>query len=560
MRIPLAKRIPAVGVVVLGAVVSSAGVASAVVPVMYPPQILDPIAINVDPGSQTEAHVSGDWAAYSAGDTTIRYYNFASGVDLAIAGGGSHDLLSDVSGSRIVFSRIFTGARIGVMVFDAASGAPAVELDAHDGTTRLGSAIGANTVAYIDLGLEPLNGGELVIRDLVTALPTRITFDTSYDQNPSVSADGRVVVWEKCPASSPSVCDIYQAVKTVDSWIIGPTTLSPDPEGNPDSSGTLVVYDSTRAGNSDIFWRPVGGGAEVQLEMPGAERNPSIAGGFIGFESTPTGTFTSDLFVYDVANNRLFQLTNTPAISETLSDLTVTGDGRLRMVWSSDEEGLNFKNVRGATIVLPNITGTLAYSPDNGYGTDGVSPQSGSPTTVFTYKVAYADQDDQPPSYMDACIDGSCHTMNPDATAAAPLRDGDFRNGEQYAYATTLSAGAHTYRFEAGDGIDTVRLPAAGTLAGPSVSGGAAQQVNGLIALVLSFNLQHGIENSLDVKLQFVLDAVNAANGGNTALACSKLNAFANEVQAQSGSHLTVAQADQLIAAANAVRAALGCP
>ena len=207
-----------------------------------------------------------------------------------------------------------------------------------------------------------------------------------------------------------------------------------------------------------------------------------------------------------------------------------------------------------------------------GYGAGGVSPDAGSAATSFTYKTVYADFDDQAPSYLYACIDGGCHAMSVDTSAAAALQDGNHRNGEQYAYSTTLSAGSHTYFFETSDGTDTARLSGTGTLAGPSVSGtppvltvpstvtanatspagavvtyvvtatggaavvctpasgstfpigtntvsctatsaggqstatfnvvvsGAAAQITNLLALVQSFNLQHGIENSLDVK------------------------------------------------------------
>ena len=92
------------------------------------------------------------------------------------------------------------------------------------------------------------------------------------------------------------------------------------------------------------------------------------------------------------------------------------------------------------------------------------------------------------------------------------------------------------------------------------VVSGAAAQITNLLALVESFNLQHGIENSLDTKLQHVLAALNAAGAGNMTMACNNLNAFINHVQAQSGNSITPAQASQLIGACNQVKAAVGCP
>jgi hypothetical protein len=80
-----------------------------------------------------------------------------------------------------------------------------------------------------------------------------------------------------------------------------------------------------------------------------------------------------------------------------------------------------------------------------------------------------------------------------------------------------------------------------------------------VLLTVQSFNLQQGIANSLDAKLEKVLGALNGATSGNTGAVCNQLGAFINETMAQSGHRLTVAQADQLIAAAQQIRAVIGC-
>lgn len=55
-------------------------------------------------------------------------------------------------------------------------------------------------------------------------------------------------------------------------------------------------------------------------------------------------------------------------------------------------------------------------------------------------------------------------------------------------------------------------------------------------------------------------NVINQIDAGNTASACNQLQAFTNAVQAQSGKQLTVDEANQLIASANQIKAALGCP
>jgi uncharacterized delta-60 repeat protein len=88
----------------------------------------------------------------------------------------------------------------------------------------------------------------------------------------------------------------------------------------------------------------------------------------------------------------------------------------------------------------------------------------------------------------------------------------------------------------------------------------AAAKLDELIALVRSFNLQRGIENSLDAKLQNAQNALDAVRSGNNTSACNLMSSFINEVQAQTGGAVTQAQATQLIAAANQIKATLGCP
>ena len=326
--------------------------AQTVVPINGTPPALTPVTINNSPGDQFDPHVSGDWAAYTD-NVGIRYYNFATNTDAAIPMGSSaNDLLSDVSGSKIVFSRVTIGSGTAVMVFDAATAAAPIEVDPAPATIRFGAAIGGNTVAYIDLGLQA--NGELVVSDLVTHVSTRITNDTVGDGNPSVAPSGNVVVWEHCTSSFTS-CDIYQAVKTGAIWTTSVVSDTLGPASNPDTNETLVVYDSQRGTNSDIFWRSVGGGGETQLEIPGFEGNPSIAGNFIAFESRATVVDAADIFVYDIANNLLYQITNTPLVNEQLNDITRLPNGDLRVVWASDEDGPDQRNIKSATFSLPLI-------------------------------------------------------------------------------------------------------------------------------------------------------------------------------------------------------------
>jgi len=74
--------------------------------------------------------------------------------------------------------------------------------------------------------------------------------------------------------------------------------------------------------------------------------------------------------------------------------------------------------------------------------------------------------------------------------------------------------------------------------------------------VILSFSLDHGTETSLVSKLN---GAVSAINSQNTPQACSDLAALINEANAQSGKHLTIAQATAIRNAAMQIQSQLGC-
>jgi hypothetical protein len=82
------------------------------------------------------------------------------------------------------------------------------------------------------------------------------------------------------------------------------------------------------------------------------------------------------------------------------------------------------------------------------------------------------------------------------------------------------------------------------------------QAIDTLRERVASYGLPRGTARSLDAKLEAALAAWQR---GDTADACSSLTAFLNEVRAQVGHKLSEAQAQQLTAAANDIRAVIGC-
>lgn len=324
------------------------------------------IVINDQLGDQFDPHVDQNTAAYSSAVDTlasgliqeIRYYDFPTNKDFAINntladGGLANDLLSDVDQGRIVFTRVFPGDRTAIMLFDSAT-MSTTELAPAPSTSRIGVALGAQTVAFVDYSLVGDGTGELMVYNLATSSLARLTNDTVFDANPAVSPDGNVITWERC--ASASNCDVYRALRSGASWSIAPMSSSLLNERSPDSNGTQIVFerdDLSGPSGSNIVLVPVGGGAETVLEIPGEQYNPSIRGQLVAFESR-VGLGNPDLFVVDLATNKIFQITNTPSVSESLNDVTVLPTGDVRVVWQANSEiDPANGNIYGATFALP---------------------------------------------------------------------------------------------------------------------------------------------------------------------------------------------------------------
>lgn len=81
-----------------------------------------------------------------------------------------------------------------------------------------------------------------------------------------------------------------------------------------------------------------------------------------------------------------------------------------------------------------------------------------------------------------------------------------------------------------------------------------------LVSGVLALNLQQGIENGLDAKLDAAQHALDDLNANNDGAAVNTLGAFISAVEAQRGNKIAEADADALIAAAQQIIDLLNAP
>jgi len=80
-----------------------------------------------------------------------------------------------------------------------------------------------------------------------------------------------------------------------------------------------------------------------------------------------------------------------------------------------------------------------------------------------------------------------------------------------------------------------------------------ATLLDNLTEIVVELNLQQGIENGLDAKIDTALNALEDLNENNDVAAVNSLEAFINAVEAQRGKKISEEDADALIAQAQAI-------
>ncbi len=327
---------------------------------------LDPGAfpINTSAGDQFDPHVDGDLAAYSNDAThQIHWFRFSDESHGYIPWNlFTSDVLSDVDNERIVFTRLTPQGPI-VVLYEVDS-ASEYELAPAPNTSHFGIAIGGDTAAFVDFTADPING-EVVILDLQNHSTLQVTFDSLYQQNVAVAPDGNVVVWEQC--STGSSCSIGYARKNDGVWSTGLVSSNFLRDSNPDTNGTLVVFqrdDPFVPGSADLVVVNLQTFTEDVVELGENQYNPSIRGEFIAFESRETGVFFGDLFILNFLTRTYYRVTDTPNVQETLNDITLV-NGQVRIVWQASEpQNFLYGDIWGGLLDVPTVSARPCASGD----------------------------------------------------------------------------------------------------------------------------------------------------------------------------------------------------
>lgn len=366
--------------------------------------------VNVTPDDQTDPQVSGDLVSYTDFSVTageIRYHNFLTGGDASIPT-GTIDTLSSTDGTRIAFSRELAN-RTAIFIFDLAT-FDQTEVDPQPDSRRFSNAIGGSRVAFVDLNGRNGNG-DILVHDLDTHNTRNLSSGLGFNSNrtPRIAPDGNTVVWQSC-SNNFLHCGVYAArwgtrgvcpaLPCLAEWHVFAVEDTPGAFAlNGDTDGSWLVYQSNRPGatDQDIYFKPVvdDGLGERRLAIPGLQFYPTIHQGVVAFVSRQSAASPSDLFIYVIATNRLYQVTSTPLIDDSLSDVTVLPTGEIRVVWAANDEAGGAGNIYAATFTPPRVLAIDSVSAAEGdNGTTALTfTVSLLPAGVGTVQVEYTTAD-----------------------------------------------------------------------------------------------------------------------------------------------------------------------
>jgi len=277
-------------------------------------------------GNQTDPHVVCNGATYvndnRQGSSSISYYNFALDTEFTIPGTGK-DAWPDTDGRQIAFTALGPRADNRVLIYDLQNHTTTVV----PGTENSRPVIANNVVAF--LHGNAVNASEIEVFDVATQTTTQLSSDGLFNREPSISPDGKVIVWEKCESNGLG-CDIYSATRSAGSTFTIRRLTAEGEDRFADTNGQVFAYLSDKGGEVDVYVQRLDGTKEVHIAVPGNQRRVRLSGSLVEFESE--NGLAYDIFLYDLSTSRLYQVTN-KAWEERFSDVSAECDGLHRIVY-----------------------------------------------------------------------------------------------------------------------------------------------------------------------------------------------------------------------------------
>ena len=567
--------------------------------------------ITTDPNDQIAPAISGDriaWTDLRNGNWDIYMFDLATGIEHQITTDPNDQSYTAISGDRIVWTDIRNGY-VEVYMFDLATG---TERQITTGGGAEFPAISEDRIAWTDVR----NGTpDIYMFDLATSTERRIT-TTGKAQSPAISGDR--IVWTddrngnidiylldlatgierqittSGRAESPAISgerivwtDYRNGNRDVYMFDLATSTerritTDPNDQLGPAVSGDRIVWTDSRSGNFDIYMFDLSA-APLAITPPGpiiVESDPVRCDARVDL-GTPTITGGAPPVTFGAS----------PPPPYPVGTTTVT--------WTAtDADGNTASATQEITVVdltRPALTAPpfLDVPTDPGRATASLNPGTATATDNCPGVTVVGTRSDG------QALSAPYPVGRTIITWTATDTHGQAENAQQWVTvrdleppaltvpadfaidATSPTGAVVTYTASASDNVAVASLicsPASGTAfpiatttvtceaTDPSGNGtgrifhvtvrSPQAQLSNVENTVTSLGLPSGTATSLTTKLDA---ALAAANAGDVATACARLQDFINETQAQAGKKISTGDAASLIATAQRIQAVLGC-
>ncbi len=539
--------------------------------------------ITTDPSDHVNPAISGDrivWQDSRNGKSNIYMFDLASGTERQVTTDpNGESLLPKISGDRIVWLDTRNGT-CDIYMFDLASG---TERRITTASTLcrpellIPPAISGDRIVWTDTR----NGNlDIYMFDLASGTERQITTDPSGQSFPMISGDR--IVWLDTRNGNYDIYMFDLASGTEHRITTASTVYFASGFNTPGISGDRIVWTDVRNGNADIYMfdlsaapltitpsgpitvesDPVRCAVQVNLGTPTITGGaPPVTFGASPPPPYPVGTTTVTWTATDAAGNTA-SATQDVIVRDTYAP-TVIAPPALDIPTDPGKPTASVSP--GTATARDNCPGvTLVGTRSDGQALSAPYPLG---KTIITWTATDASgnrasavqpvtvRDIEPPSLTvpaDFAVDATSPT-GAVVPYAASARD-------NVAVASLTCSPASGTGFAIGTTTVTcVATDPSGNGASKSfhVTVRSAQaQLSNADNTVTSLGLPSGTATSLTTKLDA---ALAAANAGDVATACARLQDFINETQAQAGKKISTGDAASLIAAAQRIRAVLGC-
>jgi beta propeller repeat protein len=552
-----------------------------------------------DPGNQYDPAISGNIVVFTddrAGDTDVYYVDLATGVEHPVAVAPGNQELTGVSGSQIVYTDY---RDVDVYLFDVATGI-GTNLTGFEktalgrGYNAVDPSISGSLVAWQQDASGPM---EIAARNLATGEERSVSGVDPLMYNERPSAGGEWITWDRCPVSG-GVCtvDAYNWATQETRLIAAGTTDNQMPS----TDGVHVVYQTGvwDDPNPDVCAYDLATETTQCLALPDYQANPHVSGDWVSFDSLGTdGIYHTGL--WNLSTNESFELDALPGGPPATAGQYLTGIDGNRVVYTDDRNG--DLNIYSFTFQLHHYDTTppvidLSTPPDGSVYNLGQPVAAGYVCSDADSGIQSCTGDVPDGSMIDTSTAGT-HAFTVSAVdnagnvatvthhysvvgdttppkIAVPARvavDATGPRGAVVAYSASATddtdpapalscAPPSGSLFPIGDTTVTCTArDASGNTATASFTvhvAGAAEQLAALRSHVASLGLRPLVAATLDLELRLAQVALAA---GYPKLACVPLVVFETEVRVLPAATIKSADAAYLVAAADRIRAVLGC-